>query len=79
MSLQERYEFLAKLNYSEQEIHAINLYYEKLNKSKSTDNSPKESKDEDVIDTSDENIEEARESLLELLEENEIKYSVVLK
>ncbi len=35
MSLQDRYEFLSKLKYSEQEIQAINLYYEKLNKSKS--------------------------------------------
>ena len=35
MSLQDRNEFLDKLNYSEQEKQAINLYYEKLNKSKS--------------------------------------------
>ncbi|MFY9085017.1 hypothetical protein [Aliarcobacter cryaerophilus] len=65
MSLQDRYEFLTKLNYSEQEKQAINLYYEKLNKSKS--------KDEDIIDTSDENLDEARNSLLKLLEENDRK------
>ena len=35
MSHQDRNEFLFKLKYSEQEIQAINLYYEKLNKSKS--------------------------------------------
>ena len=76
MSLKDRYEFLTKLNYSEQEIQAINLYYEKLNKSKSTDNIPKEPKDEDVFDTSHENIEEARDNLLKLLEDNEIKQEI---
>ena len=78
MSLKDRYEFLTKLNYSEQEKQAINLYYEKLNKSKSTDNSPKESKDEDVIDTSDENIKEASKSLLEFLEEDKMKHRLQL-
>ena len=78
MSQQDRNEFLAKLNYSEQEIHAINLYYEKLNKSKSTDNSPKESKDEDVIDTSDENLKEAKYNLLKFLEEGDRKKSLKL-
>ena len=73
MSLQDRYEFLAKLKYSEQEVQAINLYYEKLNKAKSIDNKPEESKDEDIWDTSDENIEEASSSLLKLIEDNEIK------
>ena len=78
MSHQDRNEFLFKLKYSEQEIQAINLYYEKLNKSKSTDNSPKESKDEDVIDTSDENIKEARDNLLKLLEDNECNQEIRL-
>ena len=73
MSLKDRYEFLTKLNYSEQEKQAINSYYEKLNKSKSTDDIPEESKDEYLIDASDENIKEARKSLLELLEEREGK------
>ncbi len=73
MSLQDRNEFLAKLNYSEQEIQAINLYYEKLNKSKSRDNIPKGSKDVDVIDTTKENIEEARDSLLELIKDDKQK------
>ena len=73
MSLQERYEFLAKLNYSEQEIHAINLYYEKLNKSKLNDDIQEKPKDEGVIDVSDENIKEARDSLLEFLEDDERK------
>ncbi len=54
---------------------ASQQYYEKLNKSKSklTDDIPEKPKDEDVIDASDENIEEARKSLLELLEEREGK------
>ncbi len=73
MSLKDRYEFLTKLNYSEQEIQAINLYYKKLNKSKSTDSIPEEPKDKGVMDASDENLKEAGESLLELLEENERK------
>ena len=73
MSHQDRNDFLFKLKYSEQEIQAINLYYEKLNKSKSTDDIPEESKDEYLIDASDENIKEARKSLLELLEEREGK------
>ncbi|MCT7609802.1 hypothetical protein N5U14_02970 [Aliarcobacter butzleri] len=34
------------LNYSEEEKQPINLYYEKLNKSKSTDNILKKPKDE---------------------------------
>jgi membrane-associated HD superfamily phosphohydrolase len=73
MSHQDRNEFLAKLKYSDKEIQAINLYYEKLNKAKSIDNKPEESKDEDIWDTSDENIEEASSSLLKLIEDNEIK------
>ena len=79
MSHQDRNDFLFKLKYSEQEIQAINLYYEKLNKSESTDDIQEKSKDEDVIDTSDENLKEATNSLIKLIEENEIKYSVVLK
>ena len=83
MSLQERYEFLAKLNYSEQEIQAINLYYEKLNKSKSNEDIPEKPKDEDLIDASDENIEEARDNLLKLLEDdnlnNKINNQIILK
>ena len=78
MSLKDRYEFLAKLNYSEQEKQAINLYYEKLNKSKSTDDMPEGPKDEDLFDNSDENIEEARKSLLELIEEDDRKKSLKL-
>ncbi len=73
MSLKDRYEFLTKLNYSEEEKQAINLYYEKLNKLKSIDNSPKERKDEDIIDFSKESHDEARDNLLKLLEENYIK------
>ena len=76
MSLQDRNEFLTKLNYSEQEIQAINLYYEKLNKSKSNEDIPEKPKDEDLIDASDENIEEARDNLLKLLEDNEIKQEI---
>ncbi len=78
MSLQDRYEFLAKLNYSEQEKQAINLYYEKLNKSKFKDDISKESKDEDVIDTSDENLKEAKYNLLKFLEEGDRKKSLKL-
>jgi hypothetical protein len=73
MSQQDRNEFLAKLNYSEQEIQAINLYYEKLNKSKSIDNSPKEPKDEDVFDFSKESHDEARDNLLKIIKDNEVK------
>ena len=77
MSLQNRYEFLSKLNYSEQEKQAINLYYEKLNKSKSkskpTDNIPEKPKDEDIVDFSKENYDEAKDNLLKLLEDNEKK------
>ena len=78
MSLKDRYEFLAKLNYSEQEKQAINLYYEKLNKSKFKDDISKESKDEDVIDTSDENLKEAKYNLLKFLEEGDRKKSLKL-
>lgn len=78
MSLQDRYEFLTKLNYSEQEIQAINLYYEKLNKSKSIDYIPEESKDEDVLDFSKESLDEARDSLLKVIEEGEPKEIVKL-
>jgi hypothetical protein len=73
MSHQDRNEFLFKLKYTEHEIQAINLYYEKLNRSKSNEDIPEESKDEDIWDTSDENIEEASSSLLKLIEDNEIK------
>ena len=72
MSHQDRNEFLFKLKYSEEEIQAINLYYEKLNKSKSNDDMPEEPKDEDIFDNSAENIEEARDSLLKLLEEKKM-------
>ena len=75
MSLQDRYEFLTKLNYSEQEKQAINLYYEKLNKSKSTDNIPKE---QGVIDISDKNLKEAGDNLLEFLEEDKMKHRLQL-
>ena len=73
MSHQDRNEFLFKLKYSKEEIQAINLYYEKLNKSKSklTDDIPKEPKDEDIIDFSKESHDEARDNLLKLLEKNE--------
>jgi hypothetical protein len=73
MSLKDRYEFLTKLNYSEQEKQAINLYYEKLNKSKSTDSIPEKPKDEDMVDFSNESYEEAMDNLLKLLEDNEKK------
>ena len=73
MSLKDRYEFLAKLNYSEQEKQAINLYYEKLNKSKSTDDIPEETKDEDMFDTSAENFGESRDNLLKLLKDDQMK------
>ncbi len=75
MSLKDRYEFLAKLNYSEQEKQAINLYYEKLYKSKSklTDDIQEKPKDEDVIDFSKESHDEARESLLKIIKDNEMK------
>ena len=73
MSHQDRNEFLFKLKYSEQEIQAINLYYEKLNKSKLNDDIQEKPKDEGVIDVSDENIKEARDSLLELIEDDERK------
>ena len=80
MSLKDRYEFLTKLNYSEQEKQAINLYYEKLNKSKSklTDNIPEKPKDEDIVDFSKENYDEARDNLLKLLEEDNLKQLVDL-
>ena len=78
MSLKDRYEFLTKLNYSEQEKQAINLYYEKLNKSKSTDSIPEKPKDEDVIDISDKNLKEAGDSLLEFLEEDKMKHRLQL-
>lgn len=73
MSLQDRYEFLAKLKYSEQEVQAINLYYEKLNKSKSTDDILEKPKDEEIFDTSKESYEEAMDNLLKLIEDNERK------
>ncbi len=79
MSHQDRNEFLFKLKYSEQEIQAINLYYEKLNKSKSTDSIPEKPKGEDVIDASDQNIKEASDNLLKLIEENERKKGLNLK
>ena len=80
MSLKDRYEFLTKLNYSEQEKQAINLYYEKLNKSKSklTDDIPEKPKDKDVFDTSNESYDEAMDNLLKLLEEGERKNSLKL-
>ena len=70
MSLKDRYEFLTKLNYSEQEKQAINSYYEKLNKSKATDNITEEPKDEDMLDFSKESHDEARDNLLKIIEEN---------
>lgn len=73
MSHQDRNEFLLKLKYSEQEIQAINLYYEKLNKSKSTDSIPEEPKDKGVMDASDENIKEASDNLLKIIEESKRK------
>ena len=83
MSHQDRNEFLFKLKYTEQEIQAINLYYEKLNKSKSNEDIPEKPKDEDLIDASDENIEEARDNLLKLLEDdnlnNKINDQIILK
>ncbi|MCT7533296.1 hypothetical protein N5U22_07725, partial [Aliarcobacter cryaerophilus] len=68
------------LKYTEEEIQAINLYYEKLNKSKSKliDNIPKESKDEDVIDFSKESHDEAMANLLKLLEDDKTKQSFKL-
>ena len=78
MSHQDRNEFLFKLKYTEQEIQAINLYYEKLNKSKSTDSIPEKPKDEDVIDISDKNLKEAGDSLLEFLEEDKMKHRLQL-
>ena len=78
MSHQDRNEFLFKLKYSEQEIQAINLYYEKLNKSKLNDDIQEKPKDEGVIDVSDENIKEARDSLLEFLEEDKMKHRLQL-
>ena len=60
-------------------IQAINLYYEKLNKSKSTDDMPEETKYEDIWDTSDENIKEASKSLLEILEDNEKKIDFIFQ
>ena len=78
MSHQDRNEFLFKLKYTEQEIQAINLYYEKLNKSKSIDNISELTKDEDVIDISDKNLNEAGDSLLEFLEEDKMKHRLQL-
>ena len=78
MSHQDRNEFLFKLKYTEQEIQAINLYYEKLNKSKSIDNISELTKDEDVIDISDKNLKEAGDSLLEFLEEDKMKHRLQL-
>ena len=80
MSHQDRNEFLTKLNYSEQEKQAINLYYEKLNKSKSKvkDDIPEKPKDEDIVDFSKENYDEAMDNLLKLLEESEQKQRVEL-
>ncbi|XQC04789.1 hypothetical protein ACOAJ8_07050 [Arcobacter cryaerophilus gv. pseudocryaerophilus] len=73
MSHQDRNEFLFKLKYSEQEIQAINLYYEKLNKSKSTEDIPEKTKDQGVIDCSDENLKEASDNLLKIIKDNEMK------
>ena len=78
MSHQDRNEFLTKLNYSEQEKQAINSYYEKLNKSKATDNITEEPKDEGLIDCSDENLKEAGDNLLEFLEEDKMKHRLQL-
>ncbi|MCT7479003.1 hypothetical protein N5S73_03070, partial [Aliarcobacter cryaerophilus] len=79
MSHQDRNDFLFKLKYTEEEIQAINLYYEKLNKSKSIDDIPEESKYEDVIDFSKESHDEARDNLLKLLEEGERKKGLDLE
>ncbi|MCT7506644.1 hypothetical protein N5T62_11200 [Aliarcobacter cryaerophilus] len=78
MSLKDRNEFLFKLKYSEQEVQAINLYYEKLNKSKAIDNISELTKDEDVIDISDKNLKEAGDNLLEFLEEDKMKHRLQL-
>ena len=69
---------LFKLKYTEQEIQAINLYYEKLNKLKSTDDMPEESKDEDMLDFSKESHDEARDNLLKIIKDNEVKQFVDL-
>ncbi|MCT7444115.1 hypothetical protein, partial [Aliarcobacter cryaerophilus] len=79
MSHQDRNDFLFKLKYSEQEIQAINLYYEKLNKSKSTDDILEKPKDEDIIDFSKESYDEARFTLLKLLDDDKLKECVNLK
>ena len=56
----------------------VDTYVLPLNKSKSTDNIPKKSKDEDVIDISDKNLKEAGDSLLEFLEEDKMKHRLQL-
>ena len=56
----------------------VALYYEKLNKSKSTDSIPEKPKDVDVIDISDKNLKEAGDSLLEFLEEDKMKHRLQL-
>ena len=78
MSHQDRNEFLFKLKYSEKEQQAINLYYKKSNKSKSNEDIPEESKGEAVIDASDENIKEASNNLLKLLEDHKLKQLIAL-
>lgn len=78
MSHQDRNEFLFKLKYSKEEIQAINLYYEKLNKSKLKDNIPEQIKDQGVIDLSKESHAKARDNLLKLIEENKQKHIIKL-
>lgn len=79
MSHQDRNEFLFKLKYTDQEIQAINLYYEKLNKSKSTDDILEKPKGEDIFDTNSENLEEAKDNLLKMIEESKRKQGLDLK
>ena len=73
LDTQDRYEFLTKLNYSEQEKQAINLYYEKLNKSKFSDNIPKKSKNKDIIDDKYIKYKDAEKNILQFLEDNKPK------
>ena len=51
----------------------VALYYEKLNKSKSTDDITKESKNEDIINDKDIEHKKAAKNLFQFLEENKPK------
>lgn len=53
--------------------HYLKFY--KLNKSKSTEDIPEKTKDQGVIDCSDDKVLEARNSLIELIKEGERKHS----